>query len=143
AFAGTLAYGINASGQVVGSYNDNIGGGTHGFLYSGGTYTTLDVPDAGANGTTVAQSINGLGQIAGYYNNGAGIAFGFIQLGSNHYRPSFLRTSTTWRRRTPSTAWARSSANTPRTASPTASSISQVYSYSSPWTSPQATFCTA
>ena len=89
AFAGTLAYGINASGQVVGSYNDNIGGGTHGFLYSGGTYTTLDVPDAGANGTTVAQSINGLGQIAGYYNNGAGIAFGFIQLGSNHYRPIF------------------------------------------------------
>jgi probable HAF family extracellular repeat protein len=37
AFVGTLAYGINASGQVVGYYNNSTGGGTHGFLLSAGT----------------------------------------------------------------------------------------------------------
>ena len=44
---GTYAYGINVSGQVVGYYLDYIGGGIHGFLYSGGTYTTLDDPAPG------------------------------------------------------------------------------------------------
>jgi len=38
---GTSAQGINDFGQVVGSYNGNTG-----FLYSGGTYTTLNVPGA-------------------------------------------------------------------------------------------------
>ena len=40
----TFATGVNASGQAVGSYND-AGGNGHGFLYSGGTYTTFDDPD--------------------------------------------------------------------------------------------------
>ena len=33
---------VNDAGQVVGYYFDSIG--EHGFLYSGGTYTTLDQP---------------------------------------------------------------------------------------------------
>jgi len=33
---------INDSGQVIGYYSDIIG--EHGFLYSAGTYTTLDIP---------------------------------------------------------------------------------------------------
>ena len=45
---GTVAYGINATGQIVGSYT-NVSG-AHGFLLSGGTYTTLDDP-LGTNGT--------------------------------------------------------------------------------------------
>src|SRR3989442_9316465 len=44
----TSAQGINASGQIVGFYQN--AGGFHGFLYSGGTYTTLDDPSA-TNGT--------------------------------------------------------------------------------------------
>src|SRR5207244_918500 len=48
---GTLAQGINASGQIVGSYAD--AGVYHGFLYSGGAYTTLEDPLA-TNGTTAA-----------------------------------------------------------------------------------------
>src|SRR2546428_14136665 len=49
----TSAQGINASGQIVGFYQN--AGGFHGFLYSGGTYTTLDDPSA-TNGT-LAQGI--------------------------------------------------------------------------------------
>jgi probable HAF family extracellular repeat protein len=40
---GTFAWGINASGQIVGSYGD-ASIFYHGFLYSGGSYTTLDGP---------------------------------------------------------------------------------------------------
>ena len=37
----TEAHGINAAGQVVGEYF--AGNQDHGYLWSGGTYTTLDV----------------------------------------------------------------------------------------------------
>src|SRR5437588_6091302 len=39
---GTLASGINDTGQIVGTYAD--AGGVHGFLLSGGSYSTLDAP---------------------------------------------------------------------------------------------------
>jgi probable HAF family extracellular repeat protein len=38
----TNARGINDSGQVVGTYVDSTG--THGFLYTDGSFTTIDVP---------------------------------------------------------------------------------------------------
>jgi probable HAF family extracellular repeat protein len=38
----TVATDINFTGQIVGYYHNN--GGTHGFLLTGGTYTTLDDP---------------------------------------------------------------------------------------------------
>jgi probable HAF family extracellular repeat protein len=63
----TVATGINFTGQIVGYYHNN--GGTHGFLLSGGTYTTLDDP-LGAD--TVASGINSLGQIVGHYSNASG-----------------------------------------------------------------------
>jgi probable HAF family extracellular repeat protein len=53
----TNATGINASGNVVGFYEAS--GVVHGFLLSGGTYTTIDDP-LGAKGTS-AQSINDYG----------------------------------------------------------------------------------
>ena len=61
---------MNAKAQVVGIYDDNSG--FHGFLYSGGTYTTLNVP-GGADTRPV--SINDSGQVVGRYtpngqNNG-------------------------------------------------------------------------
>jgi probable HAF family extracellular repeat protein len=84
ATSGTQAFGINALGQVVGSYSDGTGGGTHGFLYNGGTYTTLDDPDAGSTGVTIAQGINDAGRIVGYTIDQFGSEFGFIKTGANY-----------------------------------------------------------
>src|SRR5262245_58454771 len=61
--ASAIALGINASGQIVGSYYD-AAYLHHGFLLDQGGYTTLDVP--GAN-YTHARRINASGQIVGYY----------------------------------------------------------------------------
>jgi probable HAF family extracellular repeat protein len=62
----TQALDINNAGQIVGTYNDAAG--SHSFLYSGGTFTTIDAP----SGTdTVATGINDLGQIVGVYSNGS------------------------------------------------------------------------
>src|SRR5260370_410350 len=60
---GTLASGINDTGQIVGTYAD--ASGVHGFLLSGGSYTTLHAPFAPQY--TIAQGINGAGQIVGIY----------------------------------------------------------------------------
>src|SRR5262249_36602544 len=60
---GTTASGINASGEIVGYYQD-ASLRHHGFLLSGGAYTTLDDPSA-AGGDTFAEGINSSGQIVG------------------------------------------------------------------------------
>src|SRR5260221_11799209 len=62
---GTLASGINDTGQIVGTYAD--ASGVHGFLLSGGSYTTLDAPLAPQY--TISQGINGPGQIVGVFLN--------------------------------------------------------------------------
>jgi len=51
---GTEAFGITDVGPIVGQYSDL--GGTHGFLLSGRTYTTLDDPLA--TGDTFAWGMN-------------------------------------------------------------------------------------
>jgi uncharacterized membrane protein len=53
---GTIARGINDSGEVVGSY------GAYGYVYSNGNYLALSVPGAAE---TIAYGINDLGQIVG------------------------------------------------------------------------------
>ena len=53
ATAGTIAYGINDSGLVVGQFSDS--NGTHGFLFNGSTYETLNAPGADV---TIAVGIN-------------------------------------------------------------------------------------
>ena len=68
--------GINASGQIVGSYND------HGLLLHQGSYTTLDAPGA-VNGT-VAHGINASGQIVGWYQDAAFNAHGFLLDNGNY-----------------------------------------------------------
>jgi probable HAF family extracellular repeat protein len=78
ATSGTIAFGINASGQIVGYYFGS-GGISHGFLYSNGTYTTLDDPLA-ANGT-YALGINSFGQIVGYYFDANNFEHGFLLSG--------------------------------------------------------------
>ena len=64
----TFAYGLNDNGQVVGQYQSSFNGDDYGFLYSAGSYITIDP------GTeTQPTGINDLGQITG----GAG-HLGFI-----------------------------------------------------------------
>jgi len=65
----TFAYDINDKGQIVGQYTDS-NRLRHGFLYSGGNYTTIDDPLA-TNGT-FARGINNKGQIVGQYIDSSG-----------------------------------------------------------------------
>jgi probable HAF family extracellular repeat protein len=65
---GTAATGINNLGQIVGYYLDS-NNFQHGYLYSNGTYVTLDDP-LGSHGT-VATGINDSGQIVGFYLDGS------------------------------------------------------------------------
>ena len=48
-----------------------------GFLYSNGTWTTLNDPSA-ADGITYAMGINDAGQIVGYYLDSSGVPHGFL-----------------------------------------------------------------
>jgi probable HAF family extracellular repeat protein len=67
-----IANGINDSGQIVGTYSDFVcsvgnvplacSGGEHGFLDTGGSFTTIDFPGAES---TFAVGINDSGQIGG------------------------------------------------------------------------------
>jgi len=65
----TFARGINHAGQVVGYYVKNIlhDPRTHGFVFSGGVYTTLDID----NSVTEPNGINNLGDIVGTYWDGS------------------------------------------------------------------------
>jgi probable HAF family extracellular repeat protein len=72
----TYARGINDAGQIVGLYEDSSGT-QHGFLYSGGKYTTIDDPLGTVD--TAAFGINDAGQIAGYYQDSSG-QHGFLAI---------------------------------------------------------------
>jgi probable HAF family extracellular repeat protein len=76
----TIATGINNSDQIVGDYHD-INNGDHGFLYSGGKYTTIDDP-LGIG--TVVNGINDAGQIVGNYGDSSGHQHGFVYIRGNY-----------------------------------------------------------
>jgi hypothetical protein len=76
---GTIASGINDSGQVVGTFFDNSNT-RNGFSLSGASYSTVDVPGAAA---TAATGVNNSGQITGYYTDGSGGVHGFTQTGGS------------------------------------------------------------
>jgi probable HAF family extracellular repeat protein len=59
------AFGINDTGAIVGTYRDSANV-THGFLYSNGTYNTIDAP--GAQFGTYVTGINNSGQLALTYS---------------------------------------------------------------------------
>lgn len=69
---GTSAYGINNAGQVVGL--TSFSGGANVFIYSGGSYTSLNLPfvpgpgSAGGAAVGWGTGINDVGQITGVYN---------------------------------------------------------------------------
>ena len=77
----TTAYGINDSGDIVGSYSDDEGV-SHGFLDAGGSFTTVDLPDYLDYETLGAYGINGSGDIVGsFYDNTYGIYYAFLYSG--------------------------------------------------------------
>lgn len=82
----TTATGINNAGQIVGWYLVQPGQVHHGFLYSGGTYITLDDPLAGNPFTisgTLANGINATGQVVGFYGTDSGVIHGFLYSGGS------------------------------------------------------------
>ena len=70
---GYVGLGINNLGQIAGSYSDSAGN-SHGFLYTGGKYVTVDAPGAM---DTYVYGINDFGQILGtsYSSNGKSYVF--------------------------------------------------------------------
>jgi uncharacterized membrane protein len=78
----TAASGINVGGDIVGAYYD-ARSTEHGFLLSGGKYTTINEPNAGPLGTFTT-GINARGDIVGSYNDRKGNQHGFL-LSSGKY----------------------------------------------------------
>jgi hypothetical protein len=70
----SYAYGINDAGVVVGGYRSS--GVWHGYVYSGGTYTSYDVPVA--NTFQELRGINNNGDIVGRYADAGGNHHGFL-----------------------------------------------------------------
>src|SRR6202044_1757906 len=69
------AFGINNLGQIVGTWEDT-NYCDHGYLLSGGTYTSIDNPNTTcANGGTALYGINDAGQMVGSYSNPGGQSF--------------------------------------------------------------------
>jgi len=73
--AQTFANGINSSGQIVGDYIDTHGA-YHGYLLSGGVFTSINYPFA--PGGTFADGINNAGQIVG---SGGNASLGYLLSG--------------------------------------------------------------
>jgi len=67
----TVASGINDSGQIVGYYND-ASGVRHGFLFSAGTYTTIDCTSPYTS-ESIAAGVNSSGQIVGFCSAPGGV----------------------------------------------------------------------
>src|SRR5262249_13068926 len=76
----TTAAHVNDAGQIVGGYQD--AGGAHGYIVSGGIFTTLNDP-LGVKGTS-ATGINDTGQIVGTYTDPGGHQHGFIDNGGTY-----------------------------------------------------------
>jgi hypothetical protein len=77
---GTTPNDVEGNG-IVGSFLD-AAGASHGFLYDGSTWTTLDHPDAAAPRGTAAYGISN-GIICGTFVDSTGQTFGFLYDGAN------------------------------------------------------------
>jgi probable HAF family extracellular repeat protein len=70
---------VNDDGQIVGGYLDSSGVG-HGYERSGGKFTTIDVPFAGATSTGVF-AINNSDEIVGGWTDSGGATHAFTLIG--------------------------------------------------------------
>ncbi len=76
---GSDALSINNRGQVYGRYFDNQQ--VHGYMYSGGVYTSFDPPDSAF---VLTAGINDNGQIAGGFQDANNGQHGFLYSGGNY-----------------------------------------------------------
>jgi probable HAF family extracellular repeat protein len=82
---GTFATGINNLGQIVGYFGDTAGV-THGFVYSGGSFTTIDYPGVSCPGLphdfcgTFASGINDADQVVGSIRFSISSGHGFLDV---------------------------------------------------------------
>src|SRR5208283_4025992 len=95
----TCPFGIDGN-NIVGFYRDSSDNNTHGFLYNGSTYTTIDDPLAGPGGT-YPYGISG-NNIVGSYLDSSGNYHGFITTVS---QPTSLWASAVSGRWSDSTNW--------------------------------------
>ena len=79
---GTEAFGINDAGQIVGNYFDSSGT-EHGFLYSGGTYTTLNDPLGDRLAPSRRASMT-WARSSGTYVDSSGTQHGFLYSGGTY-----------------------------------------------------------
>ena len=70
----TTANGINARGDIVGSFVD-ANGVNHGFLLRKGVFSTIDFPNASF---TAARAINARGDIVGRFDDAGGNQHGYV-----------------------------------------------------------------
>ena len=77
--AGTFTLGLNDAGDVVGYYYNESG--VHGYLYSGGNYTTNNYPSALS---TTNWDINNAGQIVGFASLSGGLQASFVYSGGKY-----------------------------------------------------------
>ena len=73
----SVATGINATGLIVGVYED-LAGVRRGFANNAGTFSNVDFPGAS---NTQAIGVNDAGQIVGDYVDAAGVEHGFVSNG--------------------------------------------------------------
>ncbi len=75
----TQAFGVNDSGEVVGSYTTGTGNAavTHGYTWQGGTYSSFDIP--GESSTTI-NGVNDEGDLVGFFTDAKGNTNGFLAL---------------------------------------------------------------
>jgi probable HAF family extracellular repeat protein len=78
----TFVWGINEAGEAVGTFQDAATPSTHGFVYTGSSFLTLNDPSVTPSGFTAAFGINGLGDVAGLFSNG--VTHGYTNIGGNY-----------------------------------------------------------
>jgi hypothetical protein len=88
------AFGVNDAGQIVGDYIDSAGG-YHGWKLTGGKFSTIDVPFAGA-AATGANGINDSGEIAGGWDGSGVTQHGFTLIGTSYTSFDYPGAVATW-----------------------------------------------
>ncbi len=83
---GTIAFGVNASGEITGAYSNSLGV-VHGYVFgANGTFTTFDAPNAGTTSPgiegTIPISIDTAGDVAGTYIDANLVYHGFVRTAS-------------------------------------------------------------
>jgi probable HAF family extracellular repeat protein len=75
----TQAFGVNDSGEVVGTYTTGSGNAavTHGFTWHAGKWTSVDINGASS---TAVNGVNNEGDLVGFYTDAKGNTDGFLAL---------------------------------------------------------------